>query len=424
MHTKKANLTSSKVKLTITASEPDLLEYKNLVLKKISGSVKIAGFRDGTAPINLVEKHANQEQLQTEFLDLAMSELYTKAAQNEKIHPVSRPEVQIKKFVPFTSLEFEVTTDILGNVNLPNYKTINATKAKVAISEKDIQAVIKNLQTRMAERSEVTRASKVGDEVWIDFSGKDAKGEPVSGADGKDYPLVLGSKTFIPGFEENLVGMKPSQEKTFTLTFPKEYGLKALANKKVTFTTTVKKVQEIKEPKVDDEFAKKCGPFASVDQLKKDIKSQLSAEREAEALRDQQNQIVSKIVDKSTIALPSSLVEQQIAQNLEELKRNLVYRGQTYEEFLKLDNTNDDEYRKKVLTPQAERQLKTSIVLNEIAEKEHLSVTPEELEIRLQLLRGQYASDVKMQEELNNSRNQQDISQRMLTEKVLELLTK
>lgn len=424
MHTKKTNLSEVKVKLTISATEADLIEFKNQTLKKLSKNIKLPGFREGTAPLNLVEKNVSQEQLQTEFLDLAMSELYTLAASNEKIRPVSRPEVQIKKFVPFSELEFDVTTEVLSSVKLPAYKNIFVSKKKVEITDKDVNEVIKNLQARMAERKEVERAAKDNDEVWIDFAGKDEKGQPVSGAEGKDYPLVIGSKTFIPGFEENIVGLKKGQEKTFTLTFPKDYGLKALASKKVTFTITVKKVQEMVEPKVDDEFAKKCGPFTSVEQLKKDIKTQLVAERESEALKNQQNEVVTKIVDKTTISLPESLVEQQMAQNLEELKRNLVYRGQTYEEFLKLDNTNDEKYQKNVLKPQAERQLKTSIVLSEIADKENLSVSPEELEMRITLLKGQYASDAQMQAELDKPQNRQDIAQRMLTEKVLEILVK
>lgn len=423
MHVKRTNLSDTEIKLTIAAAEPDMAPYKSQILHKLSAQVKLPGFRPGTAPINLVEKNVDQNTLQTEFLDLAMSELYAKAAQAEDVRPVTRPDVAIKKFVPFTELEFEVTTSVIGAVKLPNYKTIKAEKAKISVLAKDVDEVIKSLQTRMAEKKEVDRAAKKGDETTIDFKGVDAKKEPIAGADGKDYPLLLGSNTFIPGFEDNVIGMKPGEEKTFELTFPKDYGLKALANKKVSFTVTLKSVQELAEPAVDDAFASKVGPFKTVKDLKDDIKKQLTLERENEATKNHQSELVKKIVDKSTVALPSALVDQQVVYNIDEVRRNLTYRGQTYEEFLKIEGTTEDAYRDDVVRPQAEEQLKTSIVLAEIAKKENVFVTPEELEIRMQLLKGQYASDPQMQAELEKPENRQDIASRMQTEKVLALLS-
>ncbi len=424
MNVKRTNKSETEVTLSITASSADLDSIKQHVLKRLAADVKMQGFRKGTAPLALVEKNIDQSLLQTEFLDEAMSHLYSSAAQEEKLRPVTRPDVQIKKFVPFTSLEFDVTTSIIGAVKLPDYKTIKAEKPKVAVVAKDVDEVIKSLQTRAAQQKDVNRAAKSGDQVVIDFLGKDTKGEPVAGADGKDYPLVLGSDTFIPGFEDNMVGMKAEEEKTFTLTFPKDYGVAALASKDVAFTVTVKKVQELAKPALDDAFAATVGPFKTVAELKTDVKKQLTAEREAEATRNYQNELVGKIVDKTTVALPQALIDQQVVYNIDEVRRNLTYKGQTFEEFLKVEGSTEEDYKKKVIEPQAERQLKTSIALSEIAEKEKLLVTPEELEIRLQLLKGQYAQDQMMQAELDKPENRQDIAQRMLTEKVLELLSK
>ncbi len=424
MNVKRTNKSETEVTLAITATETDLNSIKQHVLKRLAGEIKMQGFRKGTAPLALVEKNIDQNLLQTEFLDEAMTHLYSTAAQEEKLRPVTRPDVQIKKFVPFTELEFDVTTSVVGDVKLPNYKTIKVEKAKISVVAKDVEEVVKSLQTRMAERKEVERAAKNGDQVVIDFAGKDDKGEAVSGADGKDYPLVLGSNAFIPGFEDNLVGLKSGEQKTFTVTFPKDYGVAALASKDVTFAVTVKTVSEMIEAKIDDEFAAKVGPFKTVAELKSDIKKQLTAEREAEANKAHQNELVKKIADKTTIALPEALIDQQVVYNIDETRRNLTYRGQIYEEFLKAEGMSEEEYKTTILRPQAEQQLKTSIMLSEIAEKEKLSVTPEELEIRIQLLKGQYAQDQLMQAELDKPENRQDIASRMLTEKVLELLSK
>lgn len=421
MHTTLTKVDNTKVKLLISASEEDLRPSKDKVLKKLAKQVKLPGFRDGKAPLNLVEKNVDPGLLQAEFLDEAMTELYVKGAAAEKIRPVTRPEVTVKKFVPFSHLEFEVTTEIVGNIKLADYKKIKLSKQKPEVTAKDVNDVIKSLKVRVADKTEVGRAAKKSDEAWIDFRGVDEKGKPINGADGKDYPLVIGSNTFIPGFEDNVEGMKPGEEKTFNLTFPKDYGVKALANKKVKFTVTVKKIQEVSEPEVNDAFAAKVGPFKTVEELKDDIKKQLTIEKQNQVNRDYSSELVEKIADKSSMSIPRTMIDQQVEHNLEHFKRDLVYRGQTYAEFLKSEDTNEEKYRKEVLEPQAEKQVKASLILSEISEAEGIFITPEELEIRLQILKGQY-KDPQMQAELDKPENRQDIASRMLTEKVLAKL--
>lgn len=421
MHSNLTKLSETQVRIGIVAGEEDLKPHKQAALQKLAKSLKVAGFREGKVPMNLVEKHTDPQALQTEFLDAALSDLYAKAAANENVRPVTKPEVALKKFVPFTVLEFEVVAHIIGDIKLPNYKGIKLAKKKAQVTAKDVSGVIESLQTRLAEKIEVKRAAKKSDQAWIDFKGVDAKGKPVNGADGKDYPLLIGSNTFIPGFEDNVTGMKPGGEKTFTLTFPEDYGVKALAGQKVKFTVKLNKVEEIKKPEVDEAFAAKVGPFKTINDLKNDIKKQLTVERQQEADRDFHNELVGKIVGQTTLAVPPSMVEHQAHHSLEEFKRNLTYRGQTYEEFLKNEGLSEEQYKKTVLYPQAEKQIKTSLVLSEIAKKENLSVTPEELEIRMQLLREQY-KDQAMQAELEKEENRQDIASRLLTEKVLTRL--
>jgi trigger factor len=273
----------------------------------------------------------------------------------------------------------------------------------------------------MSEKKDVDRAAAADDQVWIDFKGVNEKGEPVNGADGKDYPIILGSNTFIPGFEDNVVGMSVGEEKSFTLTFPKDYGVKALANKKVTFTVTVTKVQEVIEPKVDDEFAAKAGPFKTVKELKEDIKKQVQSERQYEADRNFEAELIRQISQKTSVALPQVLIEEQIERYLRELKQNVAYRGMTWQEYLEAEGMSEEDYKQNVVQPQAEERLKASLVLAEIAEKEGLEVTPEELEVRMQILKGQY-QDAAMQTELEKPEARRDIAARMLTEKTIARL--
>src|SRR5690606_11408890 len=232
--------------------------------------------------------------LQSEVIEHTINNLYSSAVREEKLRPVANPQIAIKKFVPFTELEFEAEIDTVGEIKLADYKKIKLAPKAVKVEAKDIDEVIKSLQARAATRTPVERAAKLGDEVVIDFAGKDAKGEPVAGADAKEYPLILGSKSFIPGFEEEIVGLKPGEDKEFEITFPKDYVAKALQGKKVTFAVTVKSINEMTEPKLDDNFAAAVGPFKELKELKEDIKKQLTFERERDAQAEYDNALLEK----------------------------------------------------------------------------------------------------------------------------------
>lgn len=418
MQVSRTNTSDTEINLVISANEAELQTLKAHVLGHFRSRVKVAGFREGKAPLEMIEKHVDQAQFQTEFLEEAVQNLYVQAIDNEKIRPVDRPEVQLKKFVPFTALEFEVNVAVVGDIKLPDYKKMKKAKHAIKVTEKDVDDVISALQKRLAEKKDVDRAAKEGDQVWIDFKGVNDKGEPVQGADGKDYPIILGTNTFIPGFEENVVGMSAGDEKTFTLKFPKDYGVSALANKDVTFTVNVTKVQEVIEPKVDDEFAAKAGPFKSAKDLKEDIKRQVESERQYEADRNHEAELIKQITKKSTMALPEVLIQEQIERYMRELKQNVAYRGMTWQEYLSAEGKSEEEYLKDVVRPQAEERLQASLVLAEIAEKEQITVTPEELEVRMQVLKSQY-TDPSMQAELAKPETRKDIASRILTEKTI-----
>ncbi|HEX3568313.1 MAG TPA: trigger factor [Candidatus Saccharimonadales bacterium] len=422
MQVSKKNLSDTKVALTIKGDSEILQATHNEAVRALSKNVKVQGFREGKAPLHLIEKQLNPQLLQTEFLERAINALYVMAIQQEQLRPVAQPQVKITKFVPFTTVEFEAEVEAIGEIKLPDYKTMKLEKKAVKVTAKDVDAVLDQLKQREAEKKEVKRAAKLTDQVWIDFAGSDTKtGDVVDGADGKDYPLILGSKTFIPGFEDNLIGMKAGEEKTFDITFPKDYGVAALQNKKVTFKVTVKKVEESTEPKVDDAFAAKVGPFKTLADLKEDIKRQLIAEQQNQADREFADELVIKIAEKTKVVLPDSLIEDQLNRMDADERQNLVYRGQTWEEHLKAEGVTEAEHRKRNRA-QAEQRVKVGLVLTEIAEREKIEVTPEELELRIQLLKGQY-QDPQMQAELDKLENRRELASRLMSEKTLNKIT-
>jgi trigger factor len=353
-------------------------------------------------------------------MEHALNQLYGRAVDQEKLRTVAAPKIDVKKFVPYSLLEFEAEVEVIGQITLPNYKNIKVTKTSVNISSKDINDVLDALQIRDAERKEVTVAAKNGDEVVIDFDGKDEKGVPIAGGSGKDHPLILGNKSFIPGFEEHLVGTRAGDKKKFNITFPKDYGLALLQGKKVTFTVNVKKVQQLDKPTIDDAFAAKLGPFKTVSELKADIKKQITAERQMQVQRELENELLKKLGEKVKVDVPEKMVEEQINRIEEEEKRNLTYRNQTWQEHLDAEGVTEQQHHENK-HPEALGRIKIGLALSEISEKENINVSPEELEIRIQLLKGQY-KDEKMQAELDKPENRRDILAQVYTEKTIAKL--
>ncbi|MDQ3064926.1 MAG: trigger factor [bacterium] len=421
MQLKRTNPSPTQTILTISANAEELAKAKNHALNKLAPQIKVAGFRQGKVPLNIVEKNISSNVLQSEILEEAVNKLYISAVRQENLRPVANPNVSIKKFVPYTELEFEADLATLGQIKLTDYKKIKLTAPKVSVEAKDVNEVIKNLQARAAERKAVKLAAKTGDEVVIDFKGTDSKNQPVSGADGNDYPLILGSNSFIPGFEDEITGLKSGETKTFPISFPKDYRVKALQSKKVNFEVTIKQINQLIEPKLDDNFVASVGPFKTVDELKTDIKKQLVLERQREADQLYENELLQKISDESVIEIPDSLIDEQIERIEAEEKQNLAYRGQTWEEHLKEEGVNEEEHKQQK-RPVAEQRVKVGIILSEIAETEDLQATAQEIEVRLQMLKGQYR-DSAAQAELDKPEVLRDIETRIRTEKTLQKLT-
>ena len=415
-------LTPTKIEITVVADDSLLTRVKDAVLKDMAKDVQVAGFRKGHAPAHVVEKAVDQSQLQSRFMEGAVSEMYAHAIVEKQLRPVGQPNVNITKYVPFTALEAKMEVDVVGEVKLPDYKkfkhSVKATKA----DDKEVERVIDDLLARDATKKTVEKAAADGDEVVIDFKGVDAKTkEAIAGAEGQGYPLIIGSNTFIPGFEPELIGLKTNDEKTFDITFPKDYGSKELQDKKVTFTIKVNEVKEIELPKLDDTFAAKVGPFKTVAELRSDIRKQIQAEKDFQAERQLENDVLMELAEKSKTAIPEALTEDETERMIAEEKRNILYRGQTWQEYLASLGETEDEHRK-ALSEQALLRVKTGVVLGEVAQAEKITVEDDELEARVAQLKAQYASDKQMMEELDKPENMRDIASRILTEKTIAKL--
>ncbi|MEO7364139.1 MAG: trigger factor [Candidatus Saccharimonadales bacterium] len=422
MQTTIETINPTKLKLAIVTDAAQLASVKHDVLTLLSRNVRVPGFRAGKAPQAMVEKQIDPSLLQSEFLEQAVNRAYVQALQTEKIRPASQPQISISKYVPYDTLEFTAELEAVGEIKLADYKKIKLAIKPVKITKAQIDAVLSDLQGRVAEKQDVDRAVKSGDQATIDFAGVDAKTkEPIQGGDGQAYPLLVGSNSFIPGFEDNIVGMKPGDDKDFTIAFPADYGVQALQKRQVIFSVTVKSVQAVKPPKLDDSFAATVGPFKTVDELTADIKQQLTFEAEGQNRRNFENELIEMIAAKSTVAVPDVMIDDEITRLEEEEKRNLVYRGQTWQEHLDIEGHTEEEHRAKNREP-AEQRVKAGIVLGEIADIENINVSLEELEQRILQLKAQY-KDQAMQTELDKPENRRDVTSRILSEKTIQLLT-
>lgn len=419
MKVTRTNQSPTKVSLAVSADQYDLTPIKDHVLTHFAESVRVPGFRVGTAPPALIERQVDPNTLANEFMEHALNSLYGRAVQEEKLRPAGNPEIKIKKFVPFTDLEFEAEVEVIGPIKLADYKKTKLTKPKIEISIKEVNDVLGSLVERAAERKESDRPSKEGDELIVDFAGHD-KGGPIANTDGKDVPVILGSGNFVPGFETALVGLKAGEKKDFEVTFPADYGAKLMQNRQVTFTAEVKKVTELVEPKLDDDFAKKVGPFKTLSELKADIKKQLKAEKETQAARQYENDLVLKLTEKSVVEVPKKMVDEQIIAAEENEKKSLLGRGQTWQEHLAEEAVTEQQHRERNRADIATK-VKAGIVLSEIADNEAIEVTSDEVETRVNLLKAQY-TDEKMRAELDKPENQRQIASEIMTEKTVAKL--
>jgi len=415
-------ITPTKAKLIIAGDLVELKKAHTQAVKKLGANIKVPGFRQGKAPDNLSEKYLDPNTLAQESLEIAINDLYTNALIKEQLRPVNNPKIELKSYVPLEKLDFEAEVDIIGEIKLAKYIGLSIPKEQIKVTAKDINEVLDKLRTQVATREESLQAAKNNNEVVIDFSGVDTQtNQPIAGAQGQDYPLTLGSNTFIPGFEEQLVGTNKDDTKDFVITFPSDYGVASLQNKKVKFSVKIKQINQIILPKIDDQFAKLVGNFTTLEQLKEDIKKELKKTKQEEALTKQQNSIVEILVNKTSAEIPTVLIDDEKDRIDAEQRQNATYRGLTWQEYLQQSNLDQETYLKNI-NQQAELRVKTGLVLGAIANSENLSISKTELNQKIAELKEQYKNDRQMQQELNNPNNIQDINNRLLVEKTVNKL--
>lgn len=413
-------LSETKVEVKVTLDGADLKPAREEALNQLAKNVKIQGFRQSKAPASMVEKNVDPNAISEREIDIAVRASMAKAFADEKLNLISIEKVDVTKFVPDESAEYTAIVEVLPEVKLGDFKKLKAKMEKTEPSTKDVQEIVDNIVSAYAEKKTVKRPAKDGDEVIIDFVGK-KDGEAFAGGTAKDYHLVLGSNSFIPGFETGIVGHEPGDKFALNLTFPKDYPEKSLAGQKTIFEVLLKQVNEVVKPKEDDELAKKCGDFKNMDELRADIKKNLEAQNHHRALEKYRDDLVNELAKSSKVAAPDILINDQLRFIRNDMSRNGASYGLSLEKYVERLGQTMEEWEKQA-RELAEARVKASLVLQILAREQKIEVAEEEVEAKIAELKDAYKKSKEALKQLKQPEVRQDIKNRMIIDKAMDFL--
>lgn len=420
MKTTIKKLSDTRVEVTATLDAADLKTARDKALVRLAANLKVQGFRQGKAPVELVEKNVPENDINSETIDIAIRSTMPEAFSKEKQAPIAIEHVNVTKYVPGESAEYTATAEVLPDIKLGDYKKLKAEMKSTEPTKADVQEIVDNIVTAYAEKVVVKRPAQMGDEVIIDFVGKH-NGEAFKGGSAKDYHLTLGSKQFIPGFEEGIVGHESGDKFDLEVTFPKDYPEKSLAGEKAVFETLVKQVNEVQKPAEDDALAKKCGNFQNMDELRADIKKNLEAQNNHRALEEYREALVAELVKASKVSAPEILIQDQLRFIKDDMTRNAASRGMQLEEFIESAGKKFADWEKEARQV-AEERVKSSLVLQILAREQGIQAAEDEVEAKLAELRDVYQKSKEAVANLKKPEVRQDIKNRLTIDKTLEFL--
>lgn len=410
------------VKLEITVERDQLSKVVDLVVTELGKNVKISGFRPGKAPQFMVEKEVGKDRFWAEVIDRLVPEAYYEALTAEKIVTISQPEITIKEFVAGERLVFEARAAILPEIKDLRYKDLGLKFKKPTVTESEKKKAFEGLLKKYATEKEVTRSAKKGDRVEIDFDGT-LKGLPFDGGKSQNHPLVIGSDTMIPGFEDNLIGKKPGEEFSFDINFPKDYHAQNLAGQKVNFKVRINKIYEIIDAVANDEFAKKFG-LSTLTELKAELEKELVFQKELAEKQKVETEIIEKIIKENKIEAPEILVNEEIHRMVHEAEHNLSHSGLTLDKFLEMSKKSLDDLKKE-MRPEAERRVSFGIVIGEVTKIEKIKVEESDIDKEIEKILATATPGVNPEDlraAYDNPEKRREMGNNLLIRKALDRL--
>ena len=383
-----------KVVFEIEVPQNEVTKALEKAYRKLAEKVNIPGFRKGKGPRHILEARIGKEALLDEAFEIMASPAYSKALDDNNVEPVSRPEIEVVTLAEDQPMVFKATVVAKPEITLGQYKGVKVTKNVEPVAEEQINAQIETMRERHSKLVVAEGAAlQDGDFAIIDFKGF-VDGEAFPGGEGAGYPLQLGSNTFIPGFEEQLIGAKAGEEVEVKVTFPAEYHAAELANKEAIFKVTVQDVKRKELPAVDDDFVKDASEFNSVEELKADIKNKLEKAAEEKADKEFRNEAIKQAVENATVDIPQVMVDSRVDNMIEDMRVNLENRGMQLEQYMQYMNTSMDELREKYQEA-ALINVKTDMLLEAVSKAEKIEVKPEDIETEIAAIAKGYGASIE-----------------------------
>ena len=395
MDVKLEKLEGSKVKLDITVESSRFDEAMEKAYKKNAKYFKVPGFRDGKAPMHTALRHYGEGVLYEEAFNTLVPEVLVEIYKEKELDVVATPEIDLKEIGMGKDLVFTATCTVSPEFKLGTYKGIKLEKKEIPVKDEDINAELEKRQNQNARMVEapVGAELKVGDTAVIDFEGF-VDGVPFEGGKAEGHSLEIGSGAFIPGFEDQLVGMKSEDEKDINVKFPDEYFSKDLAGKDATFKVKLHEIKVKELPKLDDEFAKDISEFDTLDELKADIKEDLEAKNDKIAKQELEQAAIDAVVENTKIDIPEAMLNQEVENYVEDMNHNLSRQGLSIEQYLGFMGKTLNQFKEEYKTT-AEKNIRTRLVLEAIVKEEALEVTDEEIDNRIKELATENGRDAE-----------------------------
>ena len=383
---------NQQVTLTIEVEAAEVNKAVDQACKRLANRVSIPGFRKGKAPRMIVERHVGKDAVLQEAFDIVAPKALSKAFDEQKIDPVTRPSVDFETLEEGKDLVFKATVTPRPEVKLGDYKGLNVPKNEVNITDEDVEKQLKTFQDRQGKLVDAPEGAEVkdGDFTTLDFKGF-VDGEAFDGGEGKDYPLQIGSNSFIPGFEDQLVGAKIGEERDVNVKFPEEYHAKELAGKDATFKCTIRSIKTKELPAIDDELAKKVSKFETLDELKADIRKNLEENAERTAENDQKSAAIEMATNNITVDIPAVMIDNRVTAMIQEMAMRLEQQGMKLEQYLQYAGTDIAKLREQYRET-AEKNVKTDLMLEEVAKAEDIKVEAKDLDEEVAAMAAAYGA--------------------------------
>ena len=414
-------LEKNMAKLTIEVSAEDLDKAMEKAYQKQKSRISLPGFRKGKAPRKMIESMYGKGVFMEDAVNSLVPQEYTKALGECDLEIVSQPEINVTQMEPGKALIFTADVAVKPEVTLGDYKGVEVPKSEIAVTDEEVDAEVKKEQDKNARTVAVEdRAAANGDITTIDFEGF-VDGVAFDGGKGTDYALTLGSGTFIPGFEDQLVGANAGDHVEVKVTFPEEYQAKELAGKEAVFQCDVKKVEAKELPELDDDFAQDVSEFDTLAEYKEDVKKNLTEKKEKAARTAKENAAVDKAIENAEMDIPDAMLNTQVRQMLDDFSRRMQSQGLTMEQYFQFTGMTLDKMQEE-MKPQALKRIQTRLVLEKIAEVENIQPTEEEVEEEFKKMADAYKMEVEKIKELLGDRELEQMKKDMAVQKAVTLI--